>query len=380
MDNSLRRPPILPRHQNGSLLAELPPVLFFLMFLVLLPILDLLSVGTGMATVVLSTNQAASRAASQPTYSSALSAMADEGMRNVNSVFGQFAKLQPVSGFASSGDNLFVVATNFRQGGSTTFGPNTAVPPPVDTASNIYEYSVTSTYNAGPLVNLHFLPYIGDVPGIGKPMCLTFTATRAVEHTDGLDDGAVASSGSSGGGGGGGGGAVSKFNRTLVNSYGGAQSGQDSSGWYWPYIYKNIEAAGQTVVMSTVIIVPATSTWVPSSVNAQPNQTLWIDTKALGLWDAGGTFPLTDAAGTGLTGWYEQTGGVDPGYNMNELMGLQYPTVPTTDSYFPGHEFGVGDALLNYPLNQSGQLSFMINDGALSDNTGQQMVKIIVTQ
>jgi hypothetical protein len=372
-------------------MAELPPALFVFLLLIMFPVLDLIAVGTGMATAILLTNEAADRAASQPDYGSALAAMVQQSNQGLNTGFAQFAKLKPAEGYLSSGTDLYVEATNFRSGGkTTTFGPNQPLPPPVDTSSNVYEYNVKSAYYAGPLISLHFVPIIGDVPGLGQPARLTFASARAVEHPDGLDG--VAGNGSSGsvaGGSSGGtsGGTVAKFDRTIISDKVGISAGLDQSGWNYPDMYKRISQAGETVVSEAVFIVPAnTTTWVPANLGAQPGQHLWLDSKAVGQWDAGGSPPMTmtDASG-GMGGLPLPFSTIGPGLlsvaNMQALVAYagNNPPAYAATSYDLTGTFLVGDNLLNYPLTQSGPLVFGINDGAPSDNLGAQMVKVIIT-
>src|ERR1700733_5096574 len=105
------------RRQRGSILAEFAPTLFVIFITSFFPLMNLIGVVTGAATVMLVTTEAASNAAAQETY-------------------------------PNSGIDLYTQVTN-TNGTINSVGPNTPVSPPVDLTDNVYEFAATCNYFVG---------------------------------------------------------------------------------------------------------------------------------------------------------------------------------------------------------------------------------------
>jgi hypothetical protein len=141
-----------------------------------------------------------------------------------------------------------------------------------------------------------------------------------------------------------------------------------STTWRRPNIYQQIQAAGQTVVSVNVLIVQANnSNWTPALVFTKPGEKLWIDSQAIGLWNSQPGTQFFDANG-------------DP---ANKAL-ASIPTLPPSSlagKVGTSTPFLVGDDLFNYPITTVGGLSMIMNDGAnWTDNSGAQLVRVIVTQ
>lgn len=191
--------------RNTGTLAEFSPALFVFFFMGLFPLLDLLALAWGEATINLIARQAASRAAGSTDYTQALGVATQEASNLTSSGFGKFANLHPVAGNSNSGLNLYIHQTSIDGGRVTVYGPNTPVPSgSVDESQNIYEYSAQLTCDLSPLCPLGMLPFVSEVPGLGKPARLSATVQMAAEFPDGLS-GTGASGGPGGGTGSGGG-------------------------------------------------------------------------------------------------------------------------------------------------------------------------------
>jgi hypothetical protein len=240
----------------------------------------------------------------------------------------------------------------------------------------VYECSVKVTCQFQPFVNLAGVPFIGSVPGIGKPYRLEFRASRAAEFPDGLEGtgGTMGNTGS-----------VSTFDTTpSPNTIPASELGSSGSGWNYPNIYAMIAAAGQTVVTSEVIAVPANlpvppqplaNEWTSTSVTVAPGQKCWIDLRADGLWTTSIVQPFTNANGTNSYSFSIPSGN-PPDINAQpaSLIGKVGNSAP----------FVVGTDLLNYAPGATGPVSLIMDDYAgwagYTDNIGYQFVRIIVTQ
>lgn len=184
-------------HTGGGVLAEFAPALFVFTMMGLFPMIDLIGYGCGVATAQFITRTCTARAANSSNYDEALIAAQQEVTALLQTGLAKFANIKSAGGYNNSGMHLFVRATDINTQSVQTFGPDTAVPPPIDTANNIYEYSVTTEFSLRPMVDLSFVPFIGQVPVLGQPSILHFTDHRAAEYPEGLSGfSGAASSGS----------------------------------------------------------------------------------------------------------------------------------------------------------------------------------------
>lgn len=184
------------RNSLGAGVAELGPAMFVFFLFILFPLINLIAMGTGAATVYLISKQCASKAAASATFPQALVASQDAANNLITGGFGKFANLTPIGGYNGSGVDIYITETNIATNVSTKNGPNTSlVSNPVDTNQYLYSYDAVVTCDVGPFMNMNGVPFIGSVPGIGVPARLTYTASENVEHPEDLTVGA------SGGGG-----------------------------------------------------------------------------------------------------------------------------------------------------------------------------------
>jgi hypothetical protein len=366
LNAALRSEASLRRSQRGaSEIAQFIPALYILFLIVFLPLVNLGGLFVAATIQYLVTNDCVSKASTQGDYASALNTMATEAYQFQTLGLAKLITLFPQGGYVGCGNDLYVVSTNVASGAVTLSSPNKPLINSIDTGSNVYELSVKSIYSVAPLVNLSAVPLLGAVPGLGKPVTLNFTANRPVEHPGGLQ---IANN--SGGGSGGG---PTLFNRVTApgTSFAGANNGT----WYDPIIFDQIRAAGQTVVSVNVIVVLATSNvWTPAGLNVLPGQKIWIDTQAVGSWtDKVGVWPSVSANG-------------DP--SNPTFPNFAAPSLPASclvGQFGSNTPFFVGNSLINYSPSTTGPLSMIINDGpvgtnAFADNSGAQMVRVIVVQ
>lgn len=178
------------RSGSGAVIAEFGPALFVFFMIILFPLINLLALAIDAGTVYLIAKQAASKAAASVTFGDA-QLSSEQAAYNIESGgIGKFCHLVPVGGFNGSGLDLYVTETDISSNVSIHNGPNTPnVTNPVDTSAYLYTYDAVVTYECGPLMRLHYIPWIGDIPGVGKPATISYTASEHVEHPEGLETG-----------------------------------------------------------------------------------------------------------------------------------------------------------------------------------------------
>jgi hypothetical protein len=353
------------------------------MFLIILmPLLDVVSVFVAGATQYLATNDFAAKAATQPSYSSALNTVANEAYQFQSNGLAQFVQMVPEGGYTGCGDDLYVLVTDLANGTVTSSAADQPIGQTINTQTNMYEISVKSVYSVAPLVSLAAVPILGDIPGLGKSVTLSFSANRPVEHPGGLQTGSNGNVVGTGG-------SVTPFNRVASNP---ASAGPATNiTWRTPNIFERIQQAGQTVLNVNVLNVQAdygttlggqNGGWITTGITVLPGQMVWLDTQATGSWgdpDApftanGGTPPPHDITGDGridgsapyfqLIGWVGQPPILPYGHQNQEI---------TSANFIPA-----GNTLLNYAITKSGVISLAANDNQQTD-VGSQMVRVIIT-
>lgn len=157
----------------------------FIFFLMLFPVINLVSLTCGAVGACLITRQASIVAAGSTSFASAKSGVSSEAANLLKTCFA-FAGLKPVGGIDNNGIDLFINKTSMLDDSVEVYGPNTPVPGMIDLADGVYEYEAISTFDVMPYVNLSSLPFLGTVPGVGCPVRLRFQNVRACEHPEGL--------------------------------------------------------------------------------------------------------------------------------------------------------------------------------------------------
>jgi hypothetical protein len=179
------------RNREGSTLAEFGPALFLFFIAVFFPAINLLGFALGVATAELIADRCAIAAADEQTYGEALDAACHTAVQLNNSPLGKFAGLKPVNGYNGSGVDLYIATTNLSSRKTTVCGPDIPLKDKLDTTGNVYEYEAQVNYAIGPLLSMSQLPFVKDIPIIGKPASFSYTVEKAAEHLDGLSAGAV---------------------------------------------------------------------------------------------------------------------------------------------------------------------------------------------
>ncbi len=181
---------MLPRYKTrakyGSGIAEFLPALFVFLFVIALPLINLLTFCMGYANVSLLGTQCAVDAANASSFPDALSKVQTRANSIVASPMGRFAKMVPIGGYLGCGVNVFTVETDINTNVVKEYGPNTKMTAAYDPTNKIYEYVIRTNFNIGPFMSLGAIPWIGGIPMIGVPTPVSTAAHRAVEHSEAI--------------------------------------------------------------------------------------------------------------------------------------------------------------------------------------------------
>ncbi len=170
--------------RGAAQLVEFAAALGLLLLAVILPIaaagrlLTTLAVGQYIAAYAV---DPVSKAVS---YDGALASCVDEVKAFTQSGFGSLAQIRPVAGYRCSGADLFVDIRDKLSDHVVTIGPNVPYVGVIDREKKTYSYRLVVHFATG-----LSLPPVLRCPGIdyvNKPLVLNFTASKLVEHPDGI--------------------------------------------------------------------------------------------------------------------------------------------------------------------------------------------------
>jgi hypothetical protein len=170
-------------------MAEFGPVLVIFVLIVIVPLVNILSFGIGYTCVVMVSQSCAVDAANSATFNEALVNVKKRALSMVDSGLGKLAKLKPVGGYEHCGINLYIATTNVANPNrGQLYGPNLGLPAgtAANAATDIYEYTVRSSFAVGPFMDLSHIPLVSNLPLVGQPATVEITTNRVAEHTDGL--------------------------------------------------------------------------------------------------------------------------------------------------------------------------------------------------
>lgn len=360
--------------------------LFIFFLLILFPLIDLMGAAVAGATICLLTHQIATRASTQSSIQGALTAMVNESTNLMSSGFANFLHLQRNGGYLGSGCTLGIIATQIG-GGSTSYPVPPGLPAAANPLTTVYEYSVHSDFTTTPLVPMSGIPFINNVPMLGKPCQIVWNAARATEYVQGL---AAATNIQQGG----------QVTLPQITAPGlPPVTWLNNGGVSPPFGWRNPGAwgilAGKTILSYDVLFVPSNSfTWVPANMNVPAGASIWIDTHADGIWKGGQVGAASDATGFSATGPGNAEGrvfGVHPTTppNWNDLIGWVGANPPPVNSastmvmsplnpYPPVAPFFILGDNQNTAAPGVGPLSLLDNDAYRPDNMGGQAVRVII--
>ncbi len=177
--------------ERGSSMMELPPALLVLFFAILFPLINLMGLAVGTATIAMIGQQTVQAAANASNYGQALSGMQTCATNMMNTGFAKFAKLTPVAGYKQCGADLYVVITAIAPNPNGTVNvqssaANKSINQAIDTTKNLYEYQTRVVYRIVPFINMSGIPLVKNIPGVGADSEIQWVSTSNVEFPDGL--------------------------------------------------------------------------------------------------------------------------------------------------------------------------------------------------
>ncbi|MBK8223487.1 MAG: hypothetical protein IPK73_20940 [Candidatus Obscuribacter sp.] len=344
------------RNRAGST-AETPLIMLILFALFAFPLIDMIALALAYSTVWFVAFQTAMTASTQTDFNSSLSSLVKKTDEFNGKGFTKMLKMTPIAGYKASGTDLYVDAVDFMDAGkSQTFGPNKAVPPPVDLTNRFYEISAESTYEVKPFIDLQAVPLLNYIQGLGAPITFTAKVKRCAEFPQGLVRGPTDPSTAP----------ASAAQPAPTTSFASPISvaSQATEPWNRPQLYDEIKAAGQQIVDHTVVQVKADNpNWTDTGITVGPGQLVWLDFRADGKWGESNLITTAD----GISDYPSPQGPIGdqkmaPAY---ALLG----TISPTDNWIQNSKFDflVGSALYKYAPQKIGPLRLGCNCPIISE-------------
>ena len=163
------------RRRNGTSLAEVPINLWVFVFFLLMPFIDLVTLGYRATFAYFGVRDATHKASLQPNFTQA--------MAQANAVLNSDASAW--TGISYSATNVYVVQVD-ATGAEIQGGANSLWPTPTVSA-DVYLIRVSTSASCAPLMNMNGVANWGSVPGITAPITLLFTYQVAAENPQGLN-------------------------------------------------------------------------------------------------------------------------------------------------------------------------------------------------
>lgn len=171
---------ITKRGQKGSFLADAPIVIAILFVLVVLPMVDLATLGMRHMFLSAAARNAVHVASKAKTFQTSL----QKPSAKVSAEQTAKATAQGFSGIDVEKVETFILATNLETQETTRYaGP---LPKPADTSSYVYNIETVITAKVHPLLTLNS-QLLGNIPGLTVPMDGIAQAQEYCEHTQGLN-------------------------------------------------------------------------------------------------------------------------------------------------------------------------------------------------
>lgn len=364
---------LLTNRNRGSAMAELPVAMFILLFFAFFPLINVMAIVTAGMVTLLVAHQTCTRAAAQTRFDYALDAFGQEAVSMKASPLVTFLRMQPVYGFNGAGADLYVQKTETTSSNKIELlGPNIALVPPIDSSKNVYEFVSQVTYSVPPVFNMSGVPFINQVPGLGRPCHLTFASNKMVEHPEGLTS-VGASSGMTFSGG-----SLASLNlRDPDLQIDGTVTNPASSTWLRPNIYSEIENSGKSVIEEAVVVIKAAvDDWQPVNVNVGGGDSVYVDYWRNRSWSFAPSI-ITDEEGVNSNdpGPGAMACAVDD--NVWCMDANMFLTGTPLDSSWPRGEL----FLMMCEGNQMGGFgSKPFNPALYTDNSGYLAVRVIVAR
>ena len=299
------------KRKTGSQQSEFALALFVFFVVIIIPLTNLMGVALSSGIICLLTHQIASRCSTQLTYPNALSAMTNECSDLAHTGFANFLNLHSAGGYLSCGSDLYIQSTPISSAVSSVVGPNSPLSmPPLK--NNVYEYVAKTYFIVKPFIPMSRIPLVSQIPGLGQPVQIKWTAARAAEFVNGLADTPNPSAPPN---------IALPDLRTPNPPVSMLGPGVGPYGWRNPGIFQSLGSA-VTILGETVLYVPANSTtYVNSNLDVSaPGANVYIDSHADGIWISSNDavyFPLPTAMPPADANGYATFAGA-PMHGMNQ--------------------------------------------------------------
>ncbi len=190
------------RTPDGSAISEFGPAFIILIMLFLFPFINLIVFGAGVATVQGIANQVCRTACTAESRTDAIAQAKKKEQMLLNTGFGHFLQLSPATGLGIPGTGCILEVVRSPTGDPATqlvtnisFGSplpvNSGPTGPNNTGANqtafLYQYRVRASYNIQPLLNMSAVPFVSQIPAVGKASTMDYVSSGQVENVLGLD-------------------------------------------------------------------------------------------------------------------------------------------------------------------------------------------------
>ncbi|MBK7746604.1 MAG: hypothetical protein IPI39_05120 [Candidatus Obscuribacter sp.] len=164
------------RSARGAVLsAEFAAALSVFLLITLFPLIELLTTAGAYTSVWFINNCLARQMGSSTDYATGLSNISTTATQLCNGPCILFAKQ------CSIGMRVYIVRTKITSGDTEFVGPNCKSLQPAEPNTYIYEYCVVSNGTIQPFIQLNSIPWLKDIPGLGKPMPVVLRSYAPVE-------------------------------------------------------------------------------------------------------------------------------------------------------------------------------------------------------
>lgn len=167
------------RYENGSAIAEFGAAFYAFCLVILIPTVNFLGLAISFSYSYFVANSTADVAAQAMTLRRARQVLTEGADKLKLDSTAKFLKVTP----SEEGFVLDLLKTNMHgESEVTTLARLNSGN--VDRNKHLIQYRITANFLAEPILNLGSIPFLNEIPVIGKPTPITWKLTRGIEHGD----------------------------------------------------------------------------------------------------------------------------------------------------------------------------------------------------